>query len=136
MNPIHTVGPYLQQFVFGKDADVKGQMTTALREMAMAVVALPDKTNRLFDRASRGDVQFQIAGLRESALLIYAAVQQVLFTFIATGLVFLAMMLEDRGERTLSLVVGTAALVAVIAVVTSVWRTGKLGRRLRERRKR
>ena len=93
MNPIHTVGPYLQRFVFGKDDDAKGQVASAVREMAMSVIAIPDTTNRLFERANRGDVQFQIAGLRESALLIYAGVHQVLFALLAMGF---AVLTEQR----------------------------------------
>src|SRR5207248_5742851 len=59
MNPIHTVGPYLQQFVLGKDTDVKGQVTNAVREMATSVITPPDKTNRLLERATRGAASFQ-----------------------------------------------------------------------------
>ncbi|HEX6158579.1 MAG TPA: AarF/UbiB family protein, partial [Thermoanaerobaculia bacterium] len=47
MNPIRVVGPYLQEFVLGKDTDVKGKMTAAIRDMAIAAVGMPDKMNRV-----------------------------------------------------------------------------------------
>jgi ubiquinone biosynthesis protein len=133
MNPIHTVGPYLQQFVFGKDADAKGQVTSAVREMVMSVIAIPDKTNRLFERANRGDVQFQIAGLRESALLLYAAVHQVLFALLAMGLAALAWSLDARGQTALSFMAWIAAAVLLIALAVSIIRSRGLERRLRDR---
>ena len=135
MNPIHTVGPYLQQFVLGKDADVKGQVTNAVREMAMSAIAIPDKANRLLDRANRGEVRFQMAGLQESALLIYAAVQQVLFAFFSTGFAVLTLVLDGQGRTTMAYAAGLASALSMAAVVASVLRARTLARRLRDRRK-
>ena len=135
MNPIHTVGPYLQQFVFGKDTDAKGQVTNAIREMAMAVIAIPDRTNRLFERAGRGDVQFQIAGLRESALLIYAAVHQAVFGFLALAFAVVAYFLDTRGEKAWSVIVWTGSGLLFLAVVGSMFRARRLERRLRDRQR-
>ncbi len=133
MNPIHTVGPYLQQFVLGKDGGGKSQMTNSLRDMAMSVIAMPDKTNRLFDRASRGDVQFNIAGLRESALLLYAAVHQVLFALLAMGLAALAWSLDARGKIAIALIAWIAAALLIVTLAISILRSRALVRRLRDR---
>ena len=134
MNPIHTVGPYLQRFVFGKDDDAKGQVASAVREMAMSVIAIPDRTNRLFERANRGDVQFQIAGLRESALLLYAAVHQVLFALLAIGFAALGSSLSGRSDAMPSVVAWTVAGMLVVALFVSIVRARKLVRRLESRR--
>ena len=131
MNPIHTVGPYLQQFVLGKDADVKGQVTNAVREMAMSALAIPDKSNRLLERANRGDVQFQIGGLRESALLLYAAVQQLLFAFIAAAVGVLAYSLDRQGEDTLSVFAWVASALCVLVMAGSMVRARALRRKVR-----
>jgi ubiquinone biosynthesis protein len=136
MNPIQTVGPYLQEFVLGEDMDVKAQVKNTLRDMALSTVALPDKANRLFDRAGRGDIQFQIAGLRESAMLLYVAIQQVLYAFIATSFAAVAIALEDRGNRTLAIIAATAGALSVVAFVSSVRRAKPLVRRLRDRPRR
>jgi predicted unusual protein kinase regulating ubiquinone biosynthesis (AarF/ABC1/UbiB family) len=133
MNPIHTVGPYLQQFVLGKDADVKGQVTNAVREMAMSAIAIPDKTNRLLERANRGEVQFQIGGLRESALLLYAAVHQILFAFLGMALGVLAFFLDGRGQDGLSAVTWVASALCLVAVAGSILRARALSRKLRSR---
>jgi predicted unusual protein kinase regulating ubiquinone biosynthesis (AarF/ABC1/UbiB family) len=136
MNPIHTVGPYLQQFVLGKDGDVKGQVTNSLRDMAMSVIAMPDKTNRLLERANRGEVQFQMAGLRESALLMYAAAHQVLFALLAMGFATIAYSLNGRGDATMSVIAWTASALLFVALAVSILRARRLVRRLQDRSKR
>jgi predicted unusual protein kinase regulating ubiquinone biosynthesis (AarF/ABC1/UbiB family) len=133
MNPIQTVGPYLQEFVIGKEADVKVQVTDAIREMAMSAIAIPDKANRFLERANRGDVQFQIVGLRDSALLLYAAAQQFFFIVLAIVFAVFSQTLSDRGHETLPFFTGAVAAVFFIATLVSFSRARRLARRLRER---
>jgi ubiquinone biosynthesis protein len=132
MNPIRTVGPYLQEFVLGRETDWKGQITTAIREMAMSAIAIPDKTNRLLERANRGEVQFQIAALRESALLLYAAGQQLLFVFLAIAIGALGYVLDARGDATLAVVAWIASALCLLAVAGSMLRARALRRALRK----
>lgn len=135
MNPIHTVGPYLQQFVLGKDADWKGQITSAMREMAMSAIAIPDKTNRILERANRGDLQIHVAGLRDSALLLYSAAQQFIFVLLASAIGALGYVLDARGEDKLAVLAWAASALSLIAVISSMLRARKLRRTLRERPK-
>lgn len=133
MNPIATVGPFLQEFILGKgkDADIKGQVTNAVREMAMSAITIPDKANRFLERANRGDVQFQIVGLRDSALLLYAAVQQFLFGGLAIAFTVFAIMFFDRGGSALGAAFVAGALVCLLLAIAAVRRGGRLARRLR-----
>lgn len=133
MNPIRIVGPYLQEFVLGKEADWKGQITAAIREMAMSAIAIPDKTNRILERANRGEVRFQIADLRESALLLYSAAQQLMFAFLATVIGALGFVLEARDEGRLALAAWIASALCLVAVAGSMLRARTMRRRLRER---
>jgi len=136
MNPINTVGPYLEEFVIGKDRDIKGQVTNAVREMAMSAIAIPDKANRLLDRAIRGDAQFQIGALRESALLLYAGVHQLLFTFLAIALGALAYLLDVRGDDGLARASWIAAALCLVVVAGSILRGRGLSRELRRKPRR
>ena len=131
MNPIHTVGPFLQQFVLGKEADIKGQVTNTVREMAMTAIAIPDKASRFLDRANRGDVQFQIVALRESALLLYAAAQQFMFGVLAIALATFAIMSFDRGSRPVAIALSVGAGLAAVLAVAAFSRGRRLSRRLR-----
>jgi ubiquinone biosynthesis protein len=133
MNPIKTVGPYLQQFVLGKETDLKGQLTSAIREMAMSAIAIPDKMNRFLERTNRGDVQIHVAGLRDSAILLYAAAQQLVFVFLAIAAGTLAFALDARSDDTLALLAWLVSALSLAAVIGSMLRARKLRRGLRER---
>ena len=135
MNPIRTVGPYLQEFVLGKDKDWKEQISTAIREMGMSAIAIPDKANRMLDHAARGDLRFQIGHLEESALLLYAAGQQVIFTFLAIASGALGYFLEDRGREFVAVAAWSASALCLIAVAGSMLRARALRRTLRSRRR-
>jgi len=134
MNPIRTVGPYLQEFVIGKDADWKGQITSAIREMAMSAIAIPEKTNRLLERANRGDMQLQIRGLRESALLLYAAAQQLVFVFFAIATGALGYVLSARGQRGLAIAAWVVTGLSLIAVAAAIVGARGLRKGLRKTR--
>jgi predicted unusual protein kinase regulating ubiquinone biosynthesis (AarF/ABC1/UbiB family) len=133
MNPIQVVGPYLQEFVLGKDGDMKGQVTQTLREMALSAMTVPGKANRLLERANRGEVQFQMMGLRDSALLLYAAAQQLLFGLLATGAGLFAVLLIDRGNTLPGSAAAVVSALFLLATLASVIRARRLVRRLRDR---
>ena len=135
MNPIRVVGPYLQEFVLGKDTDWKGQMTTAIRDMAMSAIAMPDKMNRVFDQANRGAVRFQIGRLEESALLLYAAVQQLLFTFLAIAIGALGYFLDMHDQTMLAVVAWVTSAACLLAVVMSMLGARSLKRQLRDKKR-
>ena len=135
MNPIRVVGPYLQEFVLGKDTDWKGQVSTAIREMAMSSIAIPDKFNRALDQAARGTVRFQIGNLEESALLLYAVGQQLVFTFLATALGTLGWFLDTHGRTMPAVAAWTASAACLIVVVSSMLGARALRRQLRDRKR-
>ena len=133
MNPIQTVGPYLQEFVLGKDADWKGQIRNAVREMAMSAIAIPDRANRFLERANRGGTEIQVGGLRESALLLYAAAQQIVFAFLATAIGALGYFLDAHGRETLAVVSWVVSALCLVAVAASMLRARALRRPLLRR---
>jgi ubiquinone biosynthesis protein len=135
MNPIRTVGPYLQEFVLGKEKDWKGQITTAIREMAMSAVAIPDRMNRFLEGTNRGETQIHVAGLRDSALLLYAATQQIIFVFLSVAIGTLGFVLDARGQSILALAAWAVAVLSLVAIGVSMLRARTLRRVLRERRK-
>jgi predicted unusual protein kinase regulating ubiquinone biosynthesis (AarF/ABC1/UbiB family) len=136
MNPIRTVGPYLEQFVLGGEAkpDWKAQLATMLRETALSAVALPDKANQFFDRVNAGDVRLQIPEIHTSALLLYAGVHQAVFAFLAAATGGLAFALGQNGQRTFAMVAWGGCAFWVVAMLTSMVRARKLRHRLRTHR--
>ena len=136
MNPLKTIGPYLQEFVLGgKDTDWKAQISTAVREMAMSALAIPDRANRFFERANRGDIQLRVAGLRESALLLYAGVHQIVYMFLAIATGALGYVLEARAERAFAVGAWTISALCIVLLAGSIWRARALATGLRSRRR-
>jgi ubiquinone biosynthesis protein len=133
MNPIHTVGPYLQEFALGKGTDWKGQVANAIREMAMSAIAIPDKANRFLERANRGEIRFEIVSIRQSALLLYAAAHQLMFAFIGTVLGVLAYVLDGDGEPRLSAAAWVLGALCFVAVAGSMLRARSLSRKMHDR---
>jgi ubiquinone biosynthesis protein len=124
MNPIRTVGPYLQQFVLGTqgEADWKGQVTTAIREMAMSAIALPDLANRFLERANRGEIRVEILDIRESAALLYAGVHQAVFAFLGVAAGGLGYALGQNGSRPWGVIAWSASALCFAAMFGSLIR--------------
>ena len=131
MNPLKIVGPYLQDFVLGKDADWKGEISTAIRDMALSAVTIPDKTNRFLERANRGEVEFRIAHLPEGALLLYAAAQQIVFAFLAVAIGALAWTLSERGETTFAIAAWAASFLCALGLLSAMVQARRIRRSLR-----
>ena len=130
MAPMQTVGPYLQDFVIGKDKDLKTTMAGAVRDMAMSALGIPDRANRFFERANRGDIQIHVAGLRDNLLLLHADFQQLIFAIVAVALGIFGYYLDDSGRDTLAFIIWTLAGVCVLAVFSAMGRARALRRGL------
>ena len=68
MAPMRTIQPYLEEFVLGRGQDWMALVRSAVKEMAMSMLALPDGVNRLVARANRGELQVRVHELRESEM--------------------------------------------------------------------
>jgi len=133
MNPIRTVGPYLEEFVLGGDSDWKKQITATLRDVALSAIAIPDKANRALDLANRGDLELRIPSITDASLLLYEAGQQILFAFLAAVFGAFAYVLGDRGHPILSVIGWVITGLCLIAVASAILRARGVRRRLRRR---
>jgi predicted unusual protein kinase regulating ubiquinone biosynthesis (AarF/ABC1/UbiB family) len=135
MNPIRTVGPYLEQFVLGGEEGPswRRQLASAMREMALSAIALPDKANRFFDRADGGEIRIHIPEIRESALLLYAGVHQALAAFLGAVTGGLAYALTLHGDRTLGIIAWVVSAVCFAVMCASIVRAKSIRRVLRAR---
>jgi hypothetical protein len=135
MNPIRTVGPYLEQFVLGGEEGPswQRQLGSSLREMALSAIALPDKANRFFDRADGGEIRIHIPEIRESALLLYAGVHQALSAFLGAVTGGLAYALTTRGDRIPGTIAWVVSAVCFAVMFASILRAKSLRRVLRAR---
>lgn len=124
MAPMRTIQPYLEEFVLGRDRDWVALVRASVKEMAMSVLALPEGVNRLVGRANRGELEVRVQGLRESADLVYAAAQQLVFGVLAAGAGVIAYLARVRGDRLMATSAAIAAAAFLIGVVRSMLKRG------------
>src|SRR5688572_10680333 len=109
LNPMRTVQPYLQEFVLGRDRDWVALTRSALKEMALSALTIPEGIQRFLTRANRGEVEVRVHALRESATLLYAAAHQLMYSLLATGSAVIAFLAWDRGDSVIAVGAGTLA---------------------------
>jgi predicted unusual protein kinase regulating ubiquinone biosynthesis (AarF/ABC1/UbiB family) len=122
MNPMRTIQPYLEEFVLGpgQDRDWVSLVRSAVKDMALSVLTLPEGANRFVARANRGDLQVHVEGLRDSANLMYAAAQQLVFGVLAAGAAVIAYLSRVRGDSAMSTGAGLAAALLLAGVLGSI----------------
>ena len=121
MAPMRTIQPYLEEFVLGRDQDWVALVRSAVKDMALSVLALPEGVSRLVARANRGDLEVRVQGLRESANLVYAAAQQVVFGVLAAGSGVIAYLARVRGDTLVTTSATVAGVVFLLGMVRSMW---------------
>jgi predicted unusual protein kinase regulating ubiquinone biosynthesis (AarF/ABC1/UbiB family) len=121
MAPMRTIQPYLEEFVLGRDQDWVALVRSAVKDMAFSVLALPEGVSRLVARANRGDLEVRVQGLRESANLVYAAAQQVVFGVLAAGSGVIAYLARGRGDALVATSATVAGIVFLLGMVRSMW---------------
>jgi predicted unusual protein kinase regulating ubiquinone biosynthesis (AarF/ABC1/UbiB family) len=122
MAPMRTIQPYLEEFVLGRDHDWVMLVRSAVKDMALSVLTLPEGVSRFVARANRGDLEVKVDGLRESATLVYAAAQQLVFGVLAAGAGVIAYLARVRGDRFTATTGAVAAVVFLLGVVRSMWK--------------
>jgi predicted unusual protein kinase regulating ubiquinone biosynthesis (AarF/ABC1/UbiB family) len=119
LNPMRTIQPYLEGFVLGRGRDWVALVRSAVKDMALSTLALPEGLNRLLARANRGELEVRVQGLRESAYLVYAAAQQLTYTVLATGAGLVAFLSQRRGDNAMALGAGAATALLLLGLVGS-----------------
>jgi predicted unusual protein kinase regulating ubiquinone biosynthesis (AarF/ABC1/UbiB family) len=130
LNPMRTIQPYLQEFVLGRDRDWVGLTRSALKEMALSALTIPEGIQRFLTRANRGEVEVRVHGLRESATLLYAAAHQLMYSLLATGSAIIAFLSWERGDRTITMGAGALSGFFLLCLVGSLlaarrWRSSR-----------
>ena len=102
MNPMKTILPYLETFVFGKDKNWVKLIESAVKDFGLSLITIPRNVQALLTKANRGELEVKVKGLAESANLIYTLGHQLLygmFIMFFGGLGYLA---HSNGDIALS----------------------------------
>ncbi len=124
MNPAAIIEPYLERFLLGEQKQWSEIVVEASREMAVTALALPGEVQRFIARAVRGELEFGVRNLDDSARVIYYAGQQLLWGGLAATGAVLATIFDGRGNRTFTWVSGIAAGFCGLMLVLS-WFAGR-----------
>ena len=98
LNPLDVVRPFAQNFVLGKRGDLMNFVRELLQNTVTNTLALPDELRQTLQRARRGQLEMLNPDVRDSARLVYLAVQQVLFALLAAGSLAAGWWLGQSGD--------------------------------------
>jgi len=82
LNPVAIIQPYLHQYVLGS-RDFAQIAMESIRDVAIGAMTLPEDVRRFLTKASRGELEVRVRGLREGTTALYAAARQMIYTAIA-----------------------------------------------------
>jgi predicted unusual protein kinase regulating ubiquinone biosynthesis (AarF/ABC1/UbiB family) len=82
LNPVAIIQPYLHQYVLGS-RDFAQIAMESIRDVAMGAMTLPEDVRRFLTKASRGELEVRVRGLRDATTALYAAGRQMIYTAIA-----------------------------------------------------
>ena len=78
MNPMKTIQPYLEEFIFGQDRNWIKLFETAAKDIIISAITIPTNLQNVLIKVNRGDLE--IKGLTGSANLVYALGHQLLYS--------------------------------------------------------
>lgn len=131
MNPMKTIGPYLETFVLGKDRNWKKYVGSIIKEMAVSVFKIPEEMNRLLSKTNQGELEFRIKNVTQSAELLYSLGHQILyglFCMVTGGMAYYSYI---HGEVNFISWFGGASAFFALCLLGSMWRIRKERRKQR-----
>lgn len=99
LNPLDVVRPFAQNFVLGKRGDLMTFVRELLQNTVTNTLALPDELRQTLQRARRGQLEMLNPDVRDSARLVYLAVQQVLFAMLTVAALAAGWWLGQSGDN-------------------------------------
>jgi len=78
MNPMKTIQPYLEEFVFGQNKNWVKLIETAVKDIVVSAITIPANLQSFLAKANQG--KLEVKGLTESVKLIYALGHQLFYS--------------------------------------------------------
>jgi len=122
MNPMRTIQPYLEEYVLGHDRDWTALVRSAVKEMALSALTIPEGVHKLLSRANRGELEVRVPEIRDAARLLYAAVHQLIFVALGIAAGVIAYLSRARGDVGLARVAVIASATFLLLLIGSALR--------------
>ena len=126
MNPMRTIQPYLEEYVLGRDRDWAGLVRSAVKEMALSALTIPEGVQKLLSRANRGELEVRVPEIRDAARLLYSAVHQLIYGALAIAAGIIAYLAREQGDVGVERVSAAVALTFGLFLLVSVIRARRL----------
>jgi predicted unusual protein kinase regulating ubiquinone biosynthesis (AarF/ABC1/UbiB family) len=121
MNPMATIRPYLETLVLGEDRDWPAVVGGALKDLALAAVAVPGDLRRALARLERGEVEVRLPELERGVARLAAGLRQLLWGLVAATATAVTLVADGRGQAELAGVAAAVAAGATGLLLGSLW---------------
>ena len=114
------IRPYLEDVVLSQDRDWTEMIRTAVKEMALRAVTIPESLQQALGRANRGEMEIRIPEVTDASRTLYAAAHQLILCILGVAAGVVAYQAYDRGRGVLSAWLGAGSVVCFIILLGSV----------------
>lgn len=131
MNPMKTIKPYLDEFVFGPERNWKKFVGNVIKKYLLSIIKLPEELNGLIAKANKGELNVRVKDVRESTDLLYALGHQILyglFCMLTGGLAYFS---YRSDEVYLVKWLGGASAFFAFSMVVNMWKVKRRKKRKR-----
>lgn len=98
MQPLNTVRPYLEDYVFRNGGNLSDMLTQGLTDMVVTGLSLPQDLRKLLTTANKGKLEVRVRGLRERTNRLYALGRQLLYGGFLLASIAVAYVSHIRGD--------------------------------------
>jgi predicted unusual protein kinase regulating ubiquinone biosynthesis (AarF/ABC1/UbiB family) len=109
MDPMKTIQPYMERFVFGKSGDLSKLIIGTAKDLAFSYFSLPGELRGFIRKAVQGRLKVECPDFTSGARLIYRLGHQLIYTIFAGLSGVFSFLFYIRGESLLlkySLIIG------------------------------
>ncbi|MBN1875408.1 MAG: AarF/ABC1/UbiB kinase family protein [Anaerolineae bacterium] len=102
MNPMKTIQPYLEEFVFGKDKNWVKLIESTIKDIALSIITVPADIQTVLTKVSHGELEVKVKGMTENMNLVYALGHQLLYSMFVMFFGGFGYLAHRNGEILLS----------------------------------
>lgn len=129
MNPMKTIQPYLEEFVFGQNKNWAKLIETTIKDILISAITMPANLQSFLTKANQGELE--VKGLTESVNLIYALGHQLLYGLFAMFLGGCGYFAYVDGEMVFSKGLFVASAFFLLSLGYSFFRARKWQKKIR-----
>lgn len=125
LNPLDVIRPYAKQFLLGEKDGIFSFAKGMLRRTVATTLGLPDEVHQVLQKVKRGELDINNPDVVAGARLIYASVQQLIFTLLLLAAGALAYLFHKNGEEQFAQIAFWGGGVFALLLFRAIYRGAK-----------